>query len=271
MTSSEIIRDCSTGTNLNWDEEELKQFKKLVFEDENLKCRTDDIFLLSFLRAKKFHRKKAFILLKNYYEVRRRIYKDVFTNLTPSSVSKCLNDKIVGYLPNTDQNGRVIGVLIVRRWDHNTVSPLDVLRTMIIGNDLLLNEHLLQVNGLTCIIDANDVTLRQVFHATPRMILLAVSALYKSCPIRYKEFHIINNNRLVKIAFGLVFPFLPYKVKKRIYIHNSDFSTLHKFIDPKYLPSDFGGELSEYDPTHFYEKMKLYQSFFEENEKYWKN
>lgn len=268
MNSIKIINDYSEKTELTYNEKELEEFRKLVIEDKDLNTRQDDIFLLSFLRVKKFNKSEALYLLKRYYEV-RKIHKELFANFKPSSINTCLDTKVIGYLPNTDQHGRVIGVFLFRNWDLNQFSPLDIIRSMLISSDFLLNDHLFQVNGFSSIIDVEGLTWRHIIQATPRTIQLALSTLHGSFPVKYKEFHIINSNKLLRFGLSLVSPILPHKLKKRIHIHSDKLDSLHQFIEPKYLPSDFGGELPSYDPTFLYEKLKSNEAFFEENEKYW--
>lgn len=42
----------------------LQEFREIVLNQKELKCRTDDIFLLGFLRAKKYNQENALKLLK---------------------------------------------------------------------------------------------------------------------------------------------------------------------------------------------------------------
>lgn len=72
-----------------------------------LKSRTDDAFLLRFLRARKFDYDRAYELLINYYTI-RETNKDVIGNLIPSAVEHIYDSGAVTMLPHRDKEGRRI-------------------------------------------------------------------------------------------------------------------------------------------------------------------
>ena len=75
-----------------------------------LHCRTDDAFLLRFLRARKFDYDRAYQLLINYFTVRDE-HKELFKDLRPSALGKVFEDGGVMTLPNADKEGRRIILL----------------------------------------------------------------------------------------------------------------------------------------------------------------
>ena len=73
----------------------------------DLKIRTDDAFLLRFLRAKKFDYDRAFNLIIRHYEMKAdERNKQLFTNLRPASIKHVLEAGVTGVLPNRDKFGR---------------------------------------------------------------------------------------------------------------------------------------------------------------------
>ncbi|XP_023213597.1 alpha-tocopherol transfer protein-like [Centruroides sculpturatus] len=92
-----------------WDEKALEHFKKLINENK-LKCRMDDIFLLGFLRARKFNLERSLRLLKNYYSTRIK-YPSFFKNLFPSNLENILPLNIIRILPKPDQHGRIVSII----------------------------------------------------------------------------------------------------------------------------------------------------------------
>ncbi|XP_023238562.1 alpha-tocopherol transfer protein-like isoform X3 [Centruroides sculpturatus] len=215
-----IFIDSSKEEKLyTWNEKELRSFKDIIIK-EKINCRMDDLFLLSFLRARKFDRERALKLLKSYYSARKRNW-DMFNDFNPLAMKEYLDMKMVGYLQQTDQEGRVLGI------------------------------------GRSC--------------AYPKKTFYDKCLLSKnigSTPIRYKEIHVVNIGKFAHAFIAAFLPFLPYKIKKRMHFHSSGMESLHKFIDPKYLPVEYGGELPPFDPTECNEKLLEYQDFFEEQEKY---
>jgi len=72
-----------------------------------LKSRTDDAFLLRFLRARKFDCDRAYKLLVNYYTIRAS-NADILGHITPSSVEGVYDCGVAAVLPHRDREGRRI-------------------------------------------------------------------------------------------------------------------------------------------------------------------
>ncbi|XP_023213637.1 clavesin-2-like [Centruroides sculpturatus] len=237
-----------------------------VQNEQNLNCRTDDIFLLSFLRARKFDREKALKLLKNYYSTRKK-YPNVFKNLRPSALEEFLQMNI--FSSTRFDNDKVLGIALTSRCDPTKVRIIDLIKCNIVLLDLELNDHPIQVNGCTTIIDFDTFSWKHMIQFTPGIIQLCVSCTYQSIPIRYKTIHFFNCNKYVRILYAMFSPLLPRKIKKRIRLYGSDFTELHKEIDPKYLPAELGGKLPSFDTSEFNQRLRDNEELFIENEKYW--
>ncbi|XP_023238868.1 alpha-tocopherol transfer protein-like [Centruroides sculpturatus] len=255
------------SNEFTWDEVELEAFKKVIIERKLNHC-MDDIFLLGFLRARKYNRDKALKLLKNYYYARRK-YTNFFTNLNPLTLENALNFNFVQFLPNPDQDGRFIAVARISHW-HTSISAMDVARCFFLFFDFQLNYHRTQVNGIVVIINTKDTTWKHVVQFTPNFIVSLLDTLYDSYQIRYKEIHFVNMNRLFQAIMTIAYPLMPYKLRKRMHFHGSDMKSLHKFVNPKYLPADFDGQLSTFDTTKANQILKDNEEFFHINEKTWK-
>lgn len=82
--------------------------------------RTDDAFILRFLRARKFNHFEAFRLLAQYFEYRQQNL-DMFKNLkaTDPGIKQALKDGFPGVLSNLDRYGRKILVLFAANWDQS--------------------------------------------------------------------------------------------------------------------------------------------------------
>ncbi|XP_023212471.1 alpha-tocopherol transfer protein-like isoform X1 [Centruroides sculpturatus] len=226
----------------------------------------DDIFLLSFLRARKFDRERALTLLKNYYLTRRK-YPIVFKNLKPSAIEEILRQNMLSCV-KTDNN-MVITVASYGHWDATKVEILDVLRVVLLFLDFELNDHPIQVNGLYLLLDAKDISWRHIIQYTPRNIQLVIMSMVKCIAVRYKGIYVVNTNKIFVLLYSIIYPFLPNKIKKRMHLYGSDMKELHKVIDPKYLPAEFNGELPTFDSSEYIKKLKDNEEFFVENEKYW--
>nr|CAD7434238.1 unnamed protein product [Timema monikensis] len=65
----------------------------------------------------------------------------------------------------------------------------------------------------------------------------------KAYPLRIKSIHLTNAPDYIDKFVSLLKFALPPKLIKRIAVHKPGFETLHNNIKPKYLPSEYGGEL----------------------------
>ncbi|XP_023212464.1 clavesin-2-like [Centruroides sculpturatus] len=249
-----------------WDEKILEEFRNDVLNEQDLNCRTDDIFLLSFLRARKCDRERALKLLKNYYSTRKK-YPNVFKNLRPSALEEFLQMNIIA--STRFDNDKVLGLGLVSRCDPTKVRLIDIIRCITLLLDLELNDHPIQVNGYTVLIDFNTISWKHMIQFTPSMIQLSVSCIQQSIPIRYKTLHFVNCNKYVRLLYAMFSPLLPQKMRERIRLYGSDFTELHQEINPKYLPAEFGGMLSSFDTSGYNQRLRDNEEFFIENEKYW--
>ncbi|XP_067119758.1 clavesin-2-like [Centruroides vittatus] len=254
------------GIDYNWDEKVLQEFRNDILSEEDLNCRTDDIFLLSFLRARKFDRQRALKLLRNYYSTRKK-YPNIFKNLRPSALEEFLQMNIVA--STMFNNDKVLGLGLTSRFDPTKVKIVDLIRSITLLLDLELNDHPIQVNGYTVLIDFDAISWQHMIQFTPSMIRLAVSCVQQSIPIRYKTLYLVNCNNYVRLLYAMFSPLLPQKMRERIRLYGSDFTELHKEIDPKYLPAEFGGKLSSFDTSEYNQRLRDNEEFFIENEKYW--
>lgn len=60
-------------------------------------------------------------------------------------------------------------------------------------------------------------------------------------PLPNHGLHIINYNWILNTCFYLFKQFIPTAAWDRLHFHGNDMSSLHKYIDPKYLPPEYGG------------------------------
>ncbi|EPY77489.1 clavesin-2 isoform 4-T7 [Hipposideros larvatus] len=173
--------------------------------------RTDDAFILRFLRARKFHHFEAFRLLAQYFEYRQQNL-DMFKSFkaTDPGIKQALKDGFPGGLANLDHYGRKILVLFAANWDQSRYTLVDILRAILLSLEAMIEDPELQVNGFVLIIDWSNFTFKQASKLTPSMLRLAIEGL-------------------------------------QIFLHGNNLNSLHQLIHPEILPSEFGGMLPPYD------------------------
>lgn len=104
----------------------------------------DDKFLLRFLRAKKFDLSKAEQLYVNYHVVRHRNL-GVLGEISPQSAERVLGSGMVTVLPHTTNAGCRVMVIRPSRWDRDEVKIEEVVKSVLVVLDKLLEEEETQV------------------------------------------------------------------------------------------------------------------------------
>ncbi|XP_078713355.1 clavesin-2-like isoform X2 [Lampetra fluviatilis] len=142
--------------------------------------RTDDAFVLRFLRARKFHHFEAFKLLAQYFEYRQQ-HLDMFKNFkaTDQGIRQALRNGFPGVLSHSDHYGRKILVIFASNWDQIRYTFVDILRAILLSLETMIEEPELQVNGFVLIIDWSNFSFKQASKLTPGMLRLAIEGLQR--------------------------------------------------------------------------------------------
>ncbi|XP_068199616.1 clavesin-1-like [Antennarius striatus] len=210
--------------------------------------RTDDDFILRFLRARKFDRAESFRLLAQYFQFRQQNL-DMFQSfkVEDPGIKRALMDGFPGVLETPDQQGRKILILFASNWDQSRSSFTDILRAVLLSLEVLIEDPELQINGFLLIIDWSDFSFKQASRLTPNILRLAIEGLQDSFPARFGGIHFVNQPWYVHAMFTIIKPFLKDKTRKRIFLHGNNLMSLHQLVRPDCLPSELGGTLPPYD------------------------
>ncbi|KAK3579210.1 hypothetical protein CHS0354_022755 [Potamilus streckersoni] len=221
--------------------------REWVRQQDWLRTPTDDKYLLSFLRARKFSQLGARELLENYWTVRTKIsewYSDV--DPADNKVQDIIRKGIYLPLPGRDRNGRKVVLVRLGAADPSEKSFDDVMRANLALFDYLLLDENIQVNGLVFIVDLTGFT-RQHFMATgvensKKCMLVTQKAL----PGRIKELHYYNTGSVFETIFNLIRPLMSEKLRNRVHVHGQNLTTVYDNIDmsllpEEYLPDDYDG------------------------------
>ncbi|CAL8074537.1 unnamed protein product [Orchesella dallaii] len=218
----------------------LDQLRILLQEEELLHCPQDDKFLLRFLRARKFEINNTMALIKRYYDMRLK-NTELFENLCPESISHVLSQEIQIVLEKRDSQQRHVFLFRAGKWNPDIVSLDDIFRSNYIFLEEMTSSEETQICGVTAIVDFDGMGFNQARQFTPRHAIRMVQIIQNSFPCRFQEFHMINQPYVFNLLFSVVKPFLSEKIKKRIYFHGRDLTSLHKKISPEILPEFLGG------------------------------
>ncbi|GAB0182343.1 clavesin-1 [Grus japonensis] len=212
--SPETIEKARLELNENPDilHQDIQQVRDMIITRPDIGfLRTDDAFILRFLRARKFHQTEAFRLLAQYFQY-RQLNLDMFKNFKADDpgIKRALTDGFPGVLENRDHCGRKILLLFAANWDQSrpqtddTIKPflahesavsssvrvfifsgpglvknsfIDILRAILLSLEVLIEDQELQINGFILIIDWSNFSFKQASKLTPSILKLAIEGL----------------------------------------------------------------------------------------------
>lgn len=216
----------------------IEELRQLIRErGECTPRRTDDAYLLRFLRCRRFIPAMAHRLIVRYEQFRRQ---NAYLYDCDAFALQKVKNVYGGILPESPTNGRII-LMRFGRWDVSTIPIEDVVRCALLMDEVAVMQPKLQILGGTVIVDLEGLTLRQVAQLTPTVAGQIVALMGVSFPLAIRCVHMINYSWILNTFFYIFKQFIPKTAWGRIHFHGNDMSSLHKHIDPAYLPPEYGG------------------------------
>lgn len=244
----------------------LKRFKEMLSEEEDFLPRTDDIYLLRFLRVRKFDLERAYKLMRDHYKFRSK-YPDVFPS--PSNIEKILRANIFNYLPHRDHMGRAIFLVKMGNWDADEIPYHDFVAAGNIVSEYVLDNPVTQINGYIGVWDFKGFSLKHFIpFCSPKNIYLLIQLMQDRFPGRFKIAYCVNCHNLVNTAWNLFKPVLKEKFRKRVKILSSDMTVLHQYVDPSILPKEYGGNMPTWSCDDIVKRVLDKEQYFNYNRKF---
>ncbi|KAF5300281.1 hypothetical protein FQA39_LY11138 [Lamprigera yunnana] len=235
----------------------LEDFRDFIYERGEVEPhRVDDAFLLRFLRAKKFVIRHAYKLLVSYYKFKEN-NPEFFENVRFEDIQTVGKHEIVTVPPYREQNGRRILLYRMGLWDPEKFTTTNIFQTTMFVLELAILEQRAQILGGVGIFDLDGLTMQQVWHLTPSIAKQIFDIMVTSFPLQIKSVHVVNQPWVFEIVFNFFKPFLNEAMRERIFIHGYNMESLHKHIDPKFLPERYGGIHPDYNYSNW---MKYFAS-----------
>ncbi|XP_074039986.1 alpha-tocopherol transfer protein [Leptinotarsa decemlineata] len=250
--------------NINEDPETrcqvLQDFKDMIYaRGECVPHRTDDAFILRFLRGRNFVLERAHRLLVNYYNFKED-NPEFYEGVNLRSLLKVGEDSIIIVPPYREQTGRRILLYRMGNWDPERLSTDELFQSTMIVLELAILEQRAQILGGVCIFDLGGLSLQQAWYITPSIAHKIVQIMVTSFPMKVHALHIVNQSWIFDMIYNIFKPFVDERMKEKIFFHGEDMESLHQHIDPKHLPEKYGGIHPDYD-------YKDWIKYFENNEK----
>lgn len=207
------------------------------------KYQISDQFILSFLRSCKFNNSIVKKKLSSFITM-RKVCPDIFAN-------RIVNDDTIEILKTSvhlplplplDTNSSLIqisnyGNLNLKQ--HNIYDGIKLL-FMMLEIRFLEDDHS-SVAGFTFIEDFSDLSFTHMVAMNIGVLKKIMGYLRSGMPYRVKGIHITNAPWFVNGILGLFKDILPFKMKKRFFVHKT-LNDLYSHVPQKYLPLEYGGE-----------------------------
>ncbi|GIY40769.1 retinaldehyde-binding protein 1 [Caerostris extrusa] len=240
----------------------LEHMRKMVLKEKKLKCPTGDEYLIQFLRARKFDVKRAFSLLQSKFQVKKS-YPDVFDDVDMDELRKCFAQGIAYCFPYRDEDGCVVLVLHLSKWNPDEFD-ICIALCMLTGLVMrVVDDPASQICGIRVLVDVRGFSLKQMRCVTPRYIHLLSRSLRNCMPARFKGIHIYNETTIFQYIWSILKLFLTDKIKNRVHFHGDCQKNLHKFIPKDILSAEYGGDNTNYNGAEWcqVEMEKFYAKF----------
>ncbi|XP_049856035.1 clavesin-2-like [Schistocerca gregaria] len=235
----------------------INAVRQLILKSPTIgSTRTDDEFILRFLRARKCNVPDAFELLCNYCSYRQQ-NSSLFEKFGPTdtALQQALRDGFPGVLPQRDRRGRRVLVIFAANWDPSSYDLLTIYKAILYSLEKLIELPRNQVSGFIFIVDWSGFSFSQSSKLNPRVLKLMINGLQDCFPARFKGVHFINQPWYVEAALTVIRPFLKEKTREKIYLHGNNMSTLHECIARDVLPAELGGEGPSYNQLSWADKV----------------
>ncbi|XP_073821197.1 alpha-tocopherol transfer protein-like [Musca autumnalis] len=236
--------------------QKIEEFRNYILEHNDCQPhRTDDEYLMRFLRARYWDIPRSYKLICNYYKFRDQ-NKSYFEKVRPLDLTYIAGKDIVHVTPYRDQCGRRIMIFRFGLWKPSEVTTDDIFRASVCLLEMGSMEPITQVVGGIGIFDLQGISLNHILHLSPSVASKMIALMVTSMPTRVASIHVVNQNFVFNAALKIFQPFMDAKMREHLYVHGSDMTSLHKHINAECLPKRYGGTLDDFSSTAWIEAIK---------------
>ncbi|CRK92780.1 CLUMA_CG006258, isoform A [Clunio marinus] len=222
---------------------QMREWLKKNYDVENV--RTDDTFLLRFLRNKKFSVPMAQQQLLKYLNM-RRVMGHLAYNLDFLSpgVKNLIDNGYIMISPIRDICGRRTVLYFANGLNGVEYEYSDQVKAHSIAYEILMESQEEQILGVVHIGDfAGASTSHVSIWKNPLEFLKILKWGEQSIPLRHKEIHLYHISPLLKYVVDAGKSIISSKMKERVHVHVTA-EDLKKEINSKdVLPSELGGKV----------------------------
>lgn len=227
----------------------LAELRQLLEGEDDLRVPQDDAFLLMFLRARKYRVNDALKRVKNYFRVRKQM-PEYFENVKPSSIpyqTVFYDHKLILSSKKRDPLRRAIGYVKFGAWNSDICSMNELVSCVMMAMECNLLSEETQIRGAVGIIDMEGFSAHHLITLSPWFLRRVVTIIQDSLPVRIKGLYFVNTPAVFTFVYSLIKSLMSAKLRKRLRLLGSDFSTLGDILPSEFIPKEYGGEREDFD------------------------
>ncbi|KAL7734921.1 hypothetical protein ACLKA6_011192 [Drosophila palustris] len=214
-------------------------------QQPHMRSRSDDQFLVSFLRGCKFSLEKTKSKLDKYYTLRTQ-FPEFYTirDVDSQRIHEVLKLGVGLRLPIplNEDGPRLIYVRTgCYPADKYTFEEIMGVSNALNGLSIQYDDYAV-IHGYLVILDFTDYTAAHLLQMTPSTLKKMSKFAEDALPVRDKGTHMINVNATFEMSFNLLRSAMSAKQQERISVHGSNLESLYAHIPQRYLPTHLGGE-----------------------------
>ncbi|KAG5669806.1 hypothetical protein PVAND_000099 [Polypedilum vanderplanki] len=235
-------------------QQSLEQFREWIGKHPFIKnCRTDDGYLLPFLRSKKYNMNRVFDSFEKAL-IFAKEHEDWFDwkGEKLQKVFDLLDTGFLKVLKNRDRDGRRV-ILCNNEMDLDKFTADDVFRLNCVVVLALANEEITQLCGVTYIDDFTSATMKYIT-MFPLKSIYDFTVQLRATPIRLKNIILVGLPSFATQFVNIVKLGLSEVMNKRLQTLN-DNTELWNFVDKSLVTKDYGGDADEKEAIEDFRKV----------------
>ncbi|XP_055535996.1 clavesin-2-like [Wyeomyia smithii] len=206
------------------------------------KCRTDSVFLLRFLRFRKFSVPQAQAAIERYLAM-RQTFPEWFQKMDSNDrlMQETIDDEVFSIM-GRDEAGRTVVWIRFGRFNVEKLSQVAMFRFTMLFLEALMDDEEVQIGGYRVWVDYTESTMKHYGIWGISDLKLLMDAVNRSMPIRIRE---IQGAKLPKFAIAianLLLSFASSKLKNRVTCNPTVLES-KQFFDKSLWPQQYDGVL----------------------------
>ncbi|XP_013200524.2 uncharacterized protein LOC106143093 [Amyelois transitella] len=251
---------------------DIQHLKDWLAKQPHLKARTDDQWLVAFLRGCKYSLERAKEKIDLFYAIHSTAPELFRINHKNPRFFEILDLGSIIFIPSSgDLTKPKICLVRPGAYDANKYNIMEIMSVSLqLQKIMMWEDDQAIVSGVSSILDLDNVTMTHFLQMTPMVMKKMVVTSQDATPFRVKGTHYLNTPPGFEVVFNAMKVLLNEKNRSRLYVHNKNYEEMYKVIPREQLPTEYGGNAGSIKDITDYWKKKVqeYSAFLDEDLQY---